>query len=499
MSKRFTCIWFPHLVTDWIHIRKPALSTLPLVLVTVSHGRMIITTVNALAQQQGVYTGMALADARAIVPGLQVLNHQEGRATRLLTKLAKWCIRFTPVCAVCEPDGLLLDVTGCSHLWGGDEKYIATIHTRLQEYGYHVRISMAGTIGAAWALAHFGQGSLIAANGTETAVLLPMPPAALRIETTVLQQLQKLGLREIAQFVHMPRSALRRRFGAGTINRLEQALGHQQEYIEPLECILPFHERLPCLEAVVTAAGIEMALQQLLQTLCTRLQKEQQGLRTAVFKGYRVDGKITMIEVGTSRASHNSHHLFKLFEPKICTIEPALGIELFTIDAPKVEPVLPLQEKIWEGACTLNDIAVAELVDRIENKIGPHRIHRYLPDEHYWPERSYKQAASLEEQPVTIWQTSRPRPVHLLPVPEKIDVTAPVPDYPPLLFRYKTQLHTIKKADGPERIEREWWLEEGQHRDYYVVEDEHGRRYWLFRLGHYDDQNYQWFIHGFFA
>ena len=91
------------------------------------------------------------------------------------------------------------------------------------------------------------------------------------------------------------------------------------------------------------------------------------------------------------------------------------------------------------------------------------------------------------------------RPLQLLAIPEKIEVTAPIPDYPPMLFRHKGKLHTIIKADGPERMEQEWWIAGGRHRDYYYVEDEEGKRYWLFRSGHYETDKHRWFIHGFFA
>jgi protein ImuB len=85
-------------------------------------------------------------------------------------------------------------------------------------------------------------------------------------------------------------------------------------------------------------------------------------------------------------------------------------------------------------------------------------------------------------------------------VPEPVEVAAPIPDYPPMHFRHRGELHTIKKADGPERIEQEWWLSEGEHRDYYIVEDEAGSRYWLFRLGHYTgNKPHRWYLHGFFA
>jgi protein ImuB len=267
--------------------------------------------------------------------------------------------------------------------------------------------------------------------------------------------------------------------------------------IVPVEPIQPYQERLPSLEPIVTLTGIEIALQQLLETLCNRLCKEQKGLRSVYFKCYRVDGKMQEVQIETNRPSHNVKHLFKLFEDKLSIIEPGLGIELFIVEAQKVENHSPVQEKLW--ACGLDNTGLSELLDRLAGKIGVNHIHRYLPDEHFWPERSVKQALSMDEKPTSTWRVDKPRPLHLLPKPESIEVTAPIPDYPPMLFRYRGKLHKIKKADGPERIEQEWWLQQGQHRDYYYVEDEEGHRYWLFRLGHYSDKSYQWFIHGFFA
>ncbi len=187
-----------------------------------------------------------------------------------------------------------------------------------------------------------------------------------------------------------------------------------------------------------------------------------------------------------------------MFEIKLQTIEPGLGIELFVLEAPKVEDHVAEQEKLWETKGGLDDIPLSELIDHLTGKFGPNSIHRFLPVEHYWPERSIKSASSLQEKATTEWRLDTPRPIQVLSKPEHIEVTAPVPDYPPMNFRYKGKLHKIIKADGPERIEQEWWLQHGQHRDYYAVEDEEGCRYWLFRSGHYDE-DYKWFIHGFFA
>jgi protein ImuB len=170
------------------------------------------------------------------------------------------------------------------------------------------------------------------------------------------------------------------------------------------------------------------------------------------------------------------------------------------MEAGQLEEVPMVQEALWAGSPGLEDQALAELLDRLAVKVGSGTIHRYLPDEHYWPERSVKQAASLDEKPATQWRTDRPRPTVLLTRPALIEVSAPVPDYPPMSFRHQGKVHYIKKADGPERIEREWWLDAGEHRDYYQVEDEEGQRYWLFRSGYYrGDKLHQWFLHGFFA
>jgi protein ImuB len=499
MEKRFVSIWFRHLRTDWFTRHQPNLKNLPFVLRTPQHGRMVITSTNAVAESKGLSCGMVLADARAILPELEVQDDKPDLAQKLLTRLAEWCIRFTPIVAIDLPDGLLLDTSGCSHLWGGDENYLKEIVRRLNERGYEARAAMADTIGTAWGVARFGKGSLIITSGMHMDALMNLPPEALRLEAETVERLHKLGLHQVKQFIGMPRTALRRRFGPQFLQRLDMAIGQTIEMLEPVQPVEPYQERLPALEPVVTAPGIEIGLNELLKRLCGRLQAEQKGLRNAVFKCYRVDGKMVQVDIGTNRPTHHVTHLFKLFELKLPNIEPALGIELFVLEAQKVEDYLPQQEKMWECNAGIADIRLSELLDRLAVKVGQQAIHRYLPDEHYWPERSLKPALSIQEEASTEWRTDKPRPLQILPNPEPIDVTAPIPDYPPMLFLHRGQRHKVVRADGPERIEQEWWLQQGQHRDYYRVEDETGNRYWIFRLGHYHDETYQWFLHGYFV
>ena len=497
---RFITIWFRSLKTDWFSIRQPALRDIPFVLAAPDHGRMIITAANNLARIEGIDTGMVVADARAIIPSLVVMDDDPGLSFRLLKVVAEWCIRYTDIVAVDLPDGIIMNVTGCAHLWGGELAYIKDINTRIKNKGYHVRATIADTIGAAWAIAHYGDKNPIIESGNQREALLSLPPSSLRLDEPVVDRLHKLGLHQVKNIVDMPRSVLKRRFGNEFILKLEQALGNEEEQILPVVPVEPWRERLPCFEPIVTAVGIEIALQRLLDSICIRLQKEGIGIRKAVFKGFRTDGKSVQIEIGTHRATNNVLHLYKLFENKISTIEPAPGIELFMIEALKTEKVSPFQEKLWDTTTGLEDPELPVLLDKFSNRFGNSPIHRFLPAEHYLPEKSFKESISLNEPATTTWKIERPRPVQLLNPPERIEVTAPIPDYPPMNFRWKGKLHKIKKSDGPERIEQEWWIQDGPHRDYYAVEDDEGRRYWVFRSGHYNvDKIPVWYLHGFFA
>lgn len=498
MAKRFISIWFRHLIADWMIRRQPALKNAVFVVAASERGRMVVKAASTAARAKGIVMGMVVADCRAILPEVQVFPEIQGQVEKLLNALAEWCIRYTPVAAVDLPDGLLLDVSGCAHLWGGEHDYLKDIITRLSAFGYNVRVAIADTIGTAWAVCRYGKETPVIAPGCQIDALMALPPAALRLEAGTIQRLEKLGLCEVRSFINMPRRTLRRRFGDQLLCRLDQALGQEIEVLVPVQPIQPYQERLPCLEPIRTATGIEIALRQLLESLCGRLVKEEKGMRKCVFKGYRIDGNIQQIQIGTVRASRNVGHLFKLFEIKIPGIEPALGFELFILEATTVEDVSAEQETFWHLS-EHNDQAISELLDKIAGKVGLHTISRFVPDEHYWPERSFKATTSLTEKATTTWRTDLPRPIHLLPQPELIEVTVPIPDYPPMLFVYKGKLHNITRADGPERIEQEWWLMEGLQRDYYCVEDEDGARYWLFRAGHYGSGDPQWFIHGFFV
>jgi protein ImuB len=495
---RYVSISFPFLLAEYVARRQPEFCNRPFVLASRQRGRVVIDAVSAAAMHKGIRAGMVLADCKAIFPELEMIESEPGRAEKLLNALVEWSIRYTPFAAVDLPDGLMLDSSGCTHLWGGEAAYLEHISKKLGSYGYTVQVAIADTISTAWAVARFGNTHNIINPGEQYQALRLLPPAALRLEATILARLKKLGMKQIGSFIDIPSSMLRRRFGQELPKRIAQALGHEIEIIVPVKPVEPYQERLASMEPIASATGITIALRQLLETMCLRFEAEGLGLRHCLFTAYRVDGAVQHIEIGTGHPSRNTNHLFKLFEHKISTLEPALGFELFVLEAIKVETVTQEQAAIWTAA-SQNDTKVAELLDRVETRVGANAVSRYLPAEHHWPERSIKQASPLWEEPATVWPIGMPRPIHLLSRPEAIEVTAVLPDYPPMLFRHKGLLYTITKADGPERIEQEWWLSSGLYRDYYVAEDDKGARYWLFRSGPYDEDRPKWFIHGYFA
>ncbi len=491
-------IWFRHLLTDGLTRRRPELKTLPFVIATPVKNRIIITASSLLAEQEGAFTGMAVADAKAALAELVVIDELPGQAAKLLRLIGLGCIRYTPIVSIDLPEGLMLDISGCAHLWGGEREYLKEIVLKLRAAGFDARAAIADTPGAAWAVARFAQKRPIIPSSMQAAAITSLPPAALRLEPEILERMQKLGFCTIGPLLEILPQALRRRFGQGLLTRIGQALGIIEEYWEPVVPPVAYTARLPCLEPICTAAGIGIAIEKLLEILCRQLKNEGKGLRKAILKCHRIDGRKVQVAITTTKGSHSVSHLMRLFQLQIGKIEPALGIELFILEAPRVEDMGTMQEKLWAEAKGLADNALAELLDRIAGKVGINAIQRFLPTENHWPERSMKLATSLTEQPGTAWPVLQ-RPIRLVQPPEPIDVMALVPDHPPRLFVHKGKRHSIAKADGPERIGREWWQDSGEHRDYYIVEDSDGGRYWLFRSGYYDGGDARWYLHGYFA
>jgi protein ImuB len=305
MTHRYVSLWFRYLVTDWFTRRDPALGKQSFILTAPERGRIVVTTANRIAEKAGIFVGMALPDARALVPGIEQFDYKPEFAARLLDALAAWTIRYTPVVQVSGSDGLLLDITGCAHLRGGEASYLKDLVVRLRTAGYEVRGAMADTIGTAWAISRYGRDQPIITAGGQAASLAALPPSSLRISGETAERLRNLGIRTIGDLTKIPRSSLNRRFGQELTLRLCQALGEAPEAMTPKRQVNPYEETLVSSDGIATAEGIAKALELLLARLCERLKEEGKGSRALTLESHRLDGVTQQVTIGTGRPSRN--------------------------------------------------------------------------------------------------------------------------------------------------------------------------------------------------
>lgn len=456
------------------------------------------------AQALGIHPGMAATHARALVSDLDFRPFEPEADAALLDRLALLAVRrWSPIAAVTPADGLWIDLAGCDHLHGGEERFCRRLLAFCRRAGFTARVAVADTPGAAHALARFGKADLtrVEPHGTVEA-LNPLPIAALRLTPTALTAARKFGFERIADLLPVARGPLARRLGLPTITRLDQALGGVAEPITPREDIeVPAVERR-LLEPISTAEAIEQVMGDLLGDLVVLLQAKGVGARSLRLTGMRVDGTEQIVAVGTSRPTREVSHLLRLLKLRIERIDPGMGLEQFEMVAPHTEPL----DAVDLGAVLAGETLVrdpARLVDLIAGRIGMHSVFRIAPVESHVPERAVVKSDPNElpgEWPE--WK----RPIRLFAHPEPLHrVIALMPDQPPRRFEWRGTTYKVVGGDGPERVHGEWWRRDAEVwavRDYYRVEDETGGRYWVFRRGdgfEDDTGDLSWWMHGVFG
>lgn len=463
----------------------PAPDASPFVTAHKVGNRMLLAAVSPAARAIGLAAGMPLTQARALVPGLEVRDAEPDKDAALLARLALLAARrWTPRAAVAGADGLWLDLTGVAHLFGCEDRLCAAILRTCARVGLTARIAVAGTFGAAHALARFGGAPLVQLReGDEAAALAPLPLRALRVEETALAAATRLGIDRIGDLIAMPRAPLQRRFGNSLLRRLDQALGRIAEPIDPVVPEEPPAVLLTFAEPIGGAEAIAQALADAMARLIADLAKAGLGVRLLRLLCTRVDNQIEEARIGTARATRDGGHLLRLLLPKIETIDPGFGIERLTLIAARVEPLgaEPIAGEL-AGARAAPDIAL--LVDRLAGRLGARRLYRMSAVESDVPERSVRRVGALAG-PVD-WP-GWPRPARLLDHPEPLSgVVALLPDQPPRRFTWRGRAYRLTRGDGPERVHGEWWRRRAEAeavRDYFQVEDEAGQRFFLFRKG----------------
>ncbi|MFY0624312.1 MAG: DNA polymerase Y family protein [Pelagimonas sp.] len=487
MQRRVVSMWFARLASDRVLRARPCDGPFALTLKRANADRLYC--LNRAAEAQNLSRGMTFADARAFCPDLlsQPTNLTEDR--RFLHVLRRWATRYCPWVGLEGDDGLVLDVTGAAHLFGGESAMVADMYQRLKRAGITTRIGLGDTRGAAWALAHFGAGE--AAPGQPLAALGRLPVAALRLDDKTTTALQRLGLRRIIDLEKAARAPLARRFGPDLMMRLDQALGRQPEQVTPLAEPPHYGVRMSLPEPIGLFDDVMAGTSRLLAQLCTKLKTNEAGARVLELTLRRVDQEAQTVELRLARPLRDAQRILPLFTRGVGEVESGYGIDQLRLEATQVEPlpVRQLSHVSSGGADQLDD-----LISRIGTRIGLDNIQRFLPADSHIPERSFLIAAAAYSEPEGPWVPPRPRPQRLF-APEPI---AGDGSRPPKHFRWRRMPLSVARATGPERIAPEWWLSDDNWRsglrDYWRVETQQGRRLWLF----YTPQSPGWFVQGEF-
>lgn len=476
-------MWFPRLASDRVLRLCP--SDGPFALFHRHSGTETLSCLNSAAEQAGLYRGMRMADARSFCPDLISRPAEPARDAQFLRGLRRWAERFCPSVGFDDTDGLVLDITGASHLWGGEAAMLADIRARLDRTRISVRLGLAGTRGAAWALAHFGS------DGCAEDDLFSLPVAALRVPAETITALQRLGLRKISDLASSPRAPLARRFGPEVLQRLDQALGAQAEPVTPEAEPVQFSTRLTLPEPIGLEADVMAATQRLLDPLCAKLQAQEAGARRLCLTLRRVDQASQQVELRLAAAMRDPARILPLFQRGVAAVDAGFGIDQIRLEATQVE-TLPVRQI---GAQAASPDRLADLITRIGTRIGLENIQRFLPADSHIPERGFLIAPAAFSDTQSGFHTPRPRPIRMFP-PELVAATGPTP---PQRFRWRRMPLSTARATGPERIAPEWWLPDEAWRsgvrDYWRIDTREGRRLWLF----YTPQNPGWFVQGEFV
>jgi protein ImuB len=496
-SRRILSVWLPRLAIDrWRHAEDCAegegADAHPLALIAeTAHGPRICAA-NHAGFAAGVRTGVMLADARTICPMLKAVPSDPDGDLAFLERLALWAQRWGPWSALDPPDGLLVDVTGTAHLFGGEEALLADAQGLFAKRELAARFAIAPTCGAAWALAHYGP-EQAALSDDIAGALTNLPVAALRLEDDVLLVLRRLGLKRIGQLGGIGRDALHRRFR----RRAPEPLLPVVEHLAPL-----VQRRL--LEPIRHRELLDRVVEDLAADMQGELEARGEGARRLELGMWRVDGEVIVRTLEMAAATREPAHLCRLFSARLDDVDAGFGIELVRLRASWTEPLTLIQDDIEAGAETPGT-TLAQCIDRLTVRLGEAAVRRPVPFASHIPERAQRWRPPLAPEAASQGTLAlHARPLKLLDRPEPIAVLYATPDGYPKQFRWRGAVHEVTRVEGPERIAPEWWREKSatRLRDYYRIEDSEGRRYWIYRRGIIGDGRGglpDWFLQGLCA
>lgn len=548
--RRILSLWFPRLGAERVIRAEPHLAEIPFATVAQDGPAQVLGALSLAASQAGLNRGQPLRDAHAMCAGLLTRPARPRQEADFLGALHRWAGKFSPWVASDAPDGLVIDLTGCAHLFGGEEQLADQVTQDCADLGLSVCFGIADTLGAAWALARFSRqdagharsGDAIdqeapatraragkrrhwerggaaptrpAPNDTQTRIarpgqtwgaLSPLPVAALRLDRQVTEQLARLGLRRIGDLLGQPRAPLARRFGRGLVDRLDQATGAAPEPVSPAAPPDRFAVRMSFPDPIGFEEDVAEALARMTNRLCTTLEAKARGARSLRIEAHRCDHQMQWVTVISASASAQPHRLMPLIRLKLAQIDAGPGIDMLRLEAVHHEPRHTRTraghlEAARQGNRRLQGgAALEDLVGRLGARLGMEQITRRAPASSHIPEKAALTLAAAWSPAARDWPTPPVTRPLLLWRPEP--VTAPDHPTPPQAFRWRGRDWQTRARIGPERIAPEWWLDDPDWRsgprDYWRVDTDRGDRLWLF-YAHGGEKSPGWFCQGSFS
>jgi protein ImuB len=465
---------------------------------------MRLVACDSAALALGLTPGTALADARARVPELAVFDHDPVADLNLLGWLADGCERYTPAVMLDPPQGLLLDITGCAHFYGNEAQLAKDVEAWLRRLGFTCRIALGATPDSARAKAKYAK-----------AVIGDLPVEALDGGDKVHKALCRAGLKSINDLSTRPRKPLAARFGKAVVIKLERVLEEEDPRITPRRSLPVIHVARNFAEPVARTVDVLATIEMLARDAARELQERGQGGRRFEVSLFRSDGHVARLGVDTGGPTRDAALLMRLIRERIDALadplDPGFGYDLIRLDVPLAEVLGNVQVGLETKVDT--DVETCALIDRLSVRLGAGRVRQFHARQSHIPERAALERSAQSGVPHCAWPMPEPgepamRPFRLFETPQPIEVTAGFPEGEPRSFRWRRQVHRVALAEGPERISPEWWRHARGYeanngsltRDYYRVEDNEGRRFWLFRRGLYHEtERPLWYLHGIFA
>ncbi len=549
-QRRILSLWFPRMGAERQMRQTPHLAEQPFAVVRDTGQMQMLCSLSPLASKAGLRVDQPVRDAHAMCANLLTRLENPHVESAFLGVLHRWAGKYSPWVAQQKPDALVLDITGCAHLFGGEEPLAHELQQDCGDLGLSVRLGIADTLGAAWALARFSGrdgpphrsgdsidqearatraratkrrhwergGSTpaprqpladtgrIAPPGKPHSTLSPLPVAALRLDPQTVEQLTRLGLRRIGDLLGQPRAALARRFGKGLLLRLDQAMGSAPEPIAPSAPPEHFSTRLSLPDPIGLESDLLAALDRMLPALCRRLESRGIGARTLRLEVFRTDQTMQWVTVSLARPAQDPDRLRPLLAMKLPELEAGFGIDMIRLDAVRTEPLHSRTRTghLAAGAAVatrlMANTALDDLAGRLGARIGLEQITRRHPAASHLPEKTAQTLAAAWSEPATHWPAPpTPRPL-LIWRPEPVQ--AAETSAPPDSFRWRGRCFVTRAAVGPERIAPEWWFDDPDWRtglrDYWRMDTDLGDRLWLY-FAHGSSLSPGWFCHGSFA